>query len=181
MANPSNIVKSGRDALVRFFDVGGYGGANVYDAVAASACYINGDISGNLGAKPEMLDQYVRGKWLGTRKGNDPIIEITFSFPLFQFLNSTHPVLIDVMDGSGFIGSTWTKFDPRIEHWNTGFRWTISNSNDAAVHYYDFPGTVWTWDSAETENGLDIITATGRVADFRAITKSGPTGTFTLG
>lgn len=175
MANPSDIPKVPRDGSVLFYDNGGASGSNTF-----TASYINGDFSGNLGAKAEEIDLFVRGKWKGTRKGNDPILEGSFTLPLMQFTNEGQDVILDVLDGRGNIvraaGSNWTKYTTKIEEWNVGMRFLIegTDNGDSVDHYVDLPGVQFTWEFGESDGAIDSINVTWRFKDYDNLTFSGP-------
>jgi len=171
MANPSETPKVGRDGTVTFYDNAGFGGANTF-----TATYIRGDVSLNFGAKAEMIHIFVRGDHKSTRKGNDPIIEGSFSAPLIQFTNGSNEVLADVLDGTGAINGAWTKQSAKVEHWNVGirFQWDGTSHGDAANHYLDLKGCVCTWEIGESVNGEASINVSFTSPRFREMTKGGP-------
>jgi hypothetical protein len=172
MANPSVTPKTGRDVTFIFYDVGGVGGANTF----AAAGQINGDMSTEHGAKPERIHIIVRGKWKSSRKGNDPIVGGSMSLPLLQFTNGSQDVLLDVIDGTGNIGSTWTKYSSKIEEWNVGMRVIFEGTDhgDGAHHYKDYPGVIFTWGDSEAENSATSVNIAWECPDFDNITTSGP-------
>ncbi|MEL6341525.1 MAG: hypothetical protein AAFV53_00225 [Myxococcota bacterium] len=179
MANPSVIPKVPRHGSVLFFDNAGPGGSNTFGGPSATyAGAKTKELSGNLGAKPEMVHVRIRGKWVATLKGDDPIIEVTFQVPFFQFTNEGQDSLLDVLNGRGNItraaGSNWTKDLETIEEWNTGVQFSASATGDAASHTWTARGAIWTWDWGETTNGETTVDVTGTIPDFDRIVYTGP-------
>lgn len=172
MANPSNVPKVGRDGNVLFYGAGGAAGANKF-----AASYARGDVSANAGAKAEMIHFFVRGVHKGTRKGNDPIFEISFTMPLLQFTNGTNLVVTDIFDNAGAVNGVWSKEDDTIEHWNVGMRFTVAGTThgDSADHYVDFKGCICTWEFGESVNGETSVNVTVTSPRFSEYSKSGPT------
>lgn len=182
MANPSNIPKTSRDVRktngsILFFDRSGPTGSNTFEAKA----YIDGDLSGNFGAKAEKIRVYVRGVQIATRTGNNPQLEGSMSTPLFQFTNGSQDVLLDVCDGTGNIGATWTKHTETVDQWNVGMRITKDGGTDAANHSVTVPAVIIEWDFAEADNGEDVISLSWSCEDYATYEaggiygKSGPT------
>lgn len=171
MANPSVTPKVPRDGTVTFFDNAGISGANTM-----TWDYIMGDVSVNAGAKEEFIDLFVRGTWKARRKGNDPIFEGSFSLPLMQFTNGSQEVAIDALDGTGAVGSAWTKHLAAIEHWNIGIRFQVEGTDlsDAADHSITFEGCVCSWELSEGENAITMINVTFNAPKFSGLSKSGP-------
>jgi hypothetical protein len=170
MANPSNVFKTYKDGTVTFFDVGGFAGSKTFGPVCMS-----GDLSANAGAKADPIINYCRGAITGQRRGNDPVFEISFTAPLYQFTNGSQDALTDVLDGTGNIGSTWTKANTAFEDWNFGVRFAVEGTDhsDAADHYLEWATCIATWDIAESEGDKTMITV--NLKCYGGQTKGGPT------
>ncbi len=182
MANPSNIAKAPKDGHLMLFDNAGAGGGNTFGGATVS--YTGArirEISADLGSKPEQLVGRCRGDVISVRMGDNPIIEISFTMPFYQFTNEQQDALIDALDGDGNItrvaGSNWTKDVAWIEHWNTGAQFTAegTDNGDDADHVATLRGVVWTWEFTESENALTEISVTGRSYDYANKAFTGPT------
>ena len=177
MANPSNRPKVPRDGSFLFFDQGGPTGPNTFGGPTATYCGARvREGTFNAGAKEEQIVIRTRGKVCGVRKGDDPVYEITFDTPLYQFTNGTNDVLLDVLDGTGAIDGVWTAEDDTIEHWNIGVQFSAEGTDqgDDADHTCTFYGCVAEWTVTENENAETIVSITIQSYDFDSFTKGGP-------
>lgn len=178
MANPSNQAKVPKNGFVKFFDAVGPSGSNTFGGrgVSYSGAKVR-EVSVNAGAKPDPIVVRIRGEIVFVGEGDDPVFEITFSVPLYQFTNGSQDVMLDVFDGTGNIGSTWTKDRDWISFWNTGAQFLADGTgvSDAADHTLTYRGVVWTYELGETANGESAINVTGTSYDYRNFSKGGPT------
>lgn len=169
MANPSNRAKVPKDGHLMLFDNGGVGGGNTFGGAATS--YVGArirEISVDLGAKEEQLVARVRGAVVSVRKGDEPIKEISFTMPFYQFTNEQQDALLDVLNNTGNINGTWVADVAWIEHWNTAAIFTAEGTTqgDTADHTAEFHGIVWTYEFTENENAFTEIAVTGRIYDY---------------
>ena len=153
----STVVKVRRDGQIQFLD--GSGSPKAY-----TVAYENGNVSFDGGAKADRIVIRDRGAIVGSRKGDDPVITITFDVHMRSLTTSagTALTICDVMDNSGNVASIpWTKASAAHEEWNLNLKLTIEGTDhaDAADHTATFAACVFTWSFSEGDPHTISVTA----------------------
>ena len=152
----STVVKVRRDGQIQFLD--GSGSPKAY-----TVAYENG----NLSFGRDKADRIVirdRGVIVGSRKGDDPVLTITFDVHMRSLTTSasTDLTICDVMDNSGNVASIpWVKASAAHEEWNLNLKLTIEGTDhaDAADHTATFAACVFTWSFSEGDPNTISVTA----------------------
>ena len=153
----STVVKVRRDGQIQFLD--GSGSPKAY-----TVAYENGNVSFDGGAKADRIVIRDRGVITGSRRGDDPIITITFDVHMRSLTTSagTDLTICDVMDNSGNVASIpWAKASAAHEEWNLNLKLTIEGTDhaDAADHTATFAACVFTWSFSEGDPNTISVTA----------------------
>lgn len=152
----STIVKVRRDGQIQFLD--GSGSPKTY-----TVSYENGNVSFGR----EKADRIVirdRGVIVGSRKGDDPVLTITFDVHMRSLTTSasTDLTICDVMDNTGNVPTIpWAKASAAHEEWNLNLKLTIEGTDhaDAADHTATFAACVFTWSFSEGDPNTISVTA----------------------
>lgn len=150
----STIVKVRRDGQIQFLD--GSGSPKAY-----TVSYENGNVSFGR----EKADRIVirdRGVIVGSRKGDDPVLTITFDVHMRSLTTSasTDLTICDVMDNSGNVASIpWVKASAANEEWNLNLKFTIENTDHGggADYVATFAACIFTWSFSEGDpNSISV-------------------------
>jgi len=95
----STVVKVRRDGTIKLKD----GGSNVY-----TVAYENGDLSFDGGSKADRIVIRDRGTIVGLRKGDDPVLTLSFTVMMREFTDQSAGSIIDFLDNSGPVALTST-------------------------------------------------------------------------
>ena len=153
----STVVKVRRDGQIQFLD--GSGSPKAY-----TVAYENGNVSFDGGAKADRIVIRDRGVITGSRRGDDPIITITFDVHMRSLTTSagTDLTICDVMDNSGNVASIpWAKASAAHDEWNLNLKLTIEGTDhaDAADHTATFAACVFSWSFSEGDPNTISLTA----------------------
>ena len=119
----STIVKVRRDGEVQFVD--GSGSPKSY-----TVSYENGNVSFGR-EKAERIVIRDRGAIVGSRKGDDPVLTITFDVHMRSFTTTagTDLTICDVMDNTGNVATIpWAKVSSAHEEFNLNLKFTVENT-----------------------------------------------------
>ena len=152
----STVVKVRRDGQIQFLD--GSGSPKAY-----TVSYENGNVSFGR----EKADRIVirdRGVIVGSRKGDDPVLTITFDVHMRSLTTSsgTDLTICDVMDNTGNVATIpWVKASAAHEEWNLNLKLTIEGTDhaDAADHTGTFAACVFSWSFSEGDPNTISVTA----------------------
>ena len=104
-----------------------------------------------------------RGVIVGSRKGDDPVLQVTFDVHMRQFTTSAGSdiTLCDVLDNTGNVDGLWTKASSAHEEWNLNMTLTVEGSDhsDGADHGATFSTCIFEWDFAEGKPNTISVTA----------------------
>ena len=153
----STVVKVRRDGQIQFLD--GSGSPKAY-----TVAYENGNVSFDGGAKADRIVIRDRGVITGSRRGDNPIITITFDVHMRSLTTSagTDLTICDVMDNSGNVASIpWAKASAAHDEWNLNLKLTIEGTDhaDAADHTATFAACVFSWSFSEGDPNTISVTA----------------------
>ena len=152
----STIVKVRRDGKVTFRD----GSGTPKEYVVA---YENGNVSFS-NAKADRIVIRDRGAIVGSRKGDDPVLQVTFDvhFRMLTTTASTDLTVLDVCDFTGNVATIpWAKVSSAHEEWNLDLKFEIEGSDhgDGADYVATFSTCIFTWDFSEGDPNTISITA----------------------
>ncbi len=164
----STIVKVRRDGELKFSD--GTGSPLTY-----TVSYENGNASFTR-EKAERIVIRDRGIIVGSRKGDDPVLTITFDVHMRVLTTAqlTDLTLIDVLDNTGNVATIpWVKTSVQHEEWNLDLILTIEGTDhgDAGDSVATFANCIFTWDFSEGDPNTISVTA----ECMGGYTSSGPT------
>jgi len=142
----STIVKVPRDGQITLQD--GTGSPKTY-----VVSYENGNVSFGR-EKAERIVIRDRGTIVGSRKGDDPVLTITFDvhMRMLTTTTSTDLCLPDVLDNSGNVATIpWAKASAAHEEWNLNLLFQIEGSDhgDGADYVATFAACIFTWEFSE--------------------------------
>jgi hypothetical protein len=157
----STIVKVPRDGTIVLKD---NGGANSY-----TVAYEDGNVSFGR-QKAERIVIRDRGSIVASRKGDDPVLQVTFTVHMRMFTTSAGSdlTLVDFLDGTGN-ASAFTKVSAAHEEWNISIEFTLEDGTTDQVAI--FSPCICTWEFSE--GSPDSINVTAEV--MAPITFTGPT------
>ena len=152
----STIVKVRRDGEVQFVD--GSGTPKSY-----TVSYENGNVSFER-SKAERIVIRDRGAIVGSRKGDDPVLTITFDVHMRSFTTTagTDLTICDVMDNTGNVATIpWAKKSSAHEEWNLDLKFTVENTDHGGGADYDVPFStcIFTWEFSEGDPNTISVTA----------------------
>jgi len=152
----STIVKVRRDGEVQFVD--GSGSPKSY-----TVSYENGNVSFGR-EKAERIVIRDRGAIVGSRKGDDPVLTITFDVHMRSFTTSagTDLTICDVMDNTGNVATIpWAKKSSAHEEWNLDLKFTVENTDHGggADYVVTFSTCIFTWEFSEGDPNTISVTA----------------------
>ena len=152
----STIVKVRRDGEVQFVD--GSGSPKSY-----TVSYENGNVSFGR-EKAERIVIRDRGAIVGSRKGDDPVLTITFDVHMRSFTTSagTDLTVCDVMDNTGNVATIpWAKKSSAHEEWNLDLKFTVENTDHGggADYVVTFSTCIFTWEFSEGDPNTISVTA----------------------
>jgi len=126
----------------------------------------------------EKVTQRIRGDIAGSRNGDQQYASGSFDVYFYQFTDSgsNQASVQDVCDGSGAVGSNWTKASTAHEQFNFDMVFTKSGTPytgiaDGANHVATFSTTTAEWEFSEDINGDKITVSFESVS----VTYTGPT------
>ncbi len=154
----STTVKVPRDGTIVLKD---NGASNSY-----TVAYENGNVSFGR-EKAERIVIRDRGVIVGSRKGDDPVLTVTFDVHMRMFTTSAGSdlTLCDFLDGTGN-ASGFTKVSAAHEEWNITIEFTVEDgSTDQQV---TFSPCICTWEFSE--GSPDTISVTAEVMGAYAAT-----------
>ncbi len=152
----STIVKVRRDGKVTFKD--GTGSPKTYEVAYEE---------GNVSFSRDKADRIVirdRGVIVGSRKGDDPVITITFDIHMRSLTTtaSTDLTAIDVMDNTGNVATIpWATVSSAHEEWCLHLLFTIENTDHGggADYVATFSTCIFTWAFKEGDPNTISVTA----------------------
>ena len=152
----STVVKVKRDGKVTFKD--GTGSPKTY-----VVSYEEGNVSFSRD-KAERIVIRDRGVIVGSRKGDDPVITITFDVHMRSLTTtaSTDLTIIDVMDNTGNVATIpWAKVSSAHEEWNLDLLFEIEGTDHGAGADYvaTFSTCIFTWSFKEGDPNVISISA----------------------
>jgi len=156
----STIVKVPRDGTIVLKD----GGSNTY-----TVAYEDGNVSFGR-QKDERIIIRDRGAIVASRKGDSPVLQVTFTVHMRMFTTSAGSdlTLVDFLDGTGN-ASAFAKASSAHEEWNIAIEFTLEDG--ATDQKATFSPCICTWEFSE--GSPDSITVTAEV--MAPITFTGPT------
>ena len=170
-SDPASIPKVVRDGSVVLKDSGATNDFTVD--------YEDGDVGFAIGPMDidETIIVYDRNVIIGSRKGKQQPLEISFTVKLKTFTNSktgaSNPAsLLDVISGTGG-ASSWTKVSNSHEQFNLDLTFTVEGSDfsEGADHTVTFATCIFNYDFKEGDPSKVTITATC----MGAVSRTGPT------
>ena len=152
----STIVKVRRDGEVQFVD--GSGTPKTY-----TVSYENGNVSFGR-EKAERIVIRDRGAIVGSRKGDDPVLTVTFDVHMRSFTTTsgTDLTICDVMDNTGNVATIpWAKKSSAHEEWNLDLKFTVENTDHGggADYVVTFSTCIFTWEFSEGDPNTISVTA----------------------
>ena len=152
----STVVKVRRDGEVQFVD--GTGSPKTY-----TVSYENGNVSFGR-EKAERIVIRDRGIIVGSRKGDDPVLTITFDVHMRSFTTTagTDLTICDVMDNTGNVATIpWAKVSSAHEEWNLNLKFTVENTDHGggADYVVTFATCIFTWEFSEGDPNTISVTA----------------------
>ena len=152
----STVVKVRRDGEVQFVD--GTGSPKTY-----TVSYENGNVSFGR-EKAERIVIRDRGTIVGSRKGDDPVLTITFDVHMRSFTTTagTDLTICDVMDNTGNVATIpWAKVSSAHEEWNLNLKFTVENTDHGggADYVVTFATCIFTWEFSEGDPNTISVTA----------------------
>jgi len=135
----STTVKVPRDGTLVLKD---NGGTNTY-----TVAFENGDVSFGR-EKAERIIIRDRGTIVGSRKGDDPVITVTFTVHMRMFTTSAGSdlTLVDFIDGTGNAAG-FTKVGAEHEEYNIDIQFTVEDGTTDQV--VTFSKCICTWQFSE--------------------------------
>ena len=157
----STTVKVPRDGTLVLKD---NGGSNTY-----TVAFENGDVSFGRD-KAERIVIRDRGVIVGSRKGDDPVITVTFTVHMRMFTTSAGSdlTLVDFIDGTGNAAG-FTKVGAEHEEYNIDIQFTVEDGTTDQV--VTFSKCICTWEFSE--GSPDSISVTAEC--MGGYTETGPT------
>tara|TARA_R100001510_G_scaffold51837_1_gene52030 strand:+ start:86 stop:568 length:483 start_codon:yes stop_codon:yes gene_type:complete len=157
----STTVKVPRDGTLVLKD---NGGSNTY-----TVAFENGDVSFGRD-KAERIVIRDRGVIVGSRKGDDPVITVTFTVHMRMFTTSAGSdlTLVDFIDGTGNAAG-FTKVGAEHEEYNIDIQFTVEDGTTDQV--VTFSKCICTWEFSE--GSPDSISVTAEC--MGGYTATGPT------
>ena len=152
----STIVKVRRDGEVQFVD--GSGTPKSY-----TVSYENGNVSFGR-EKAERIVIRDRGAIVGSRKGDDPVLTVTFDVHMRSFTTTsgTDLTICDVMDNTGNVATIpWAKKSSAHEEWNLDLKFTVENTDHGggADYVVTFSTCIFTWSFSEGDPNTISVSA----------------------
>jgi hypothetical protein len=152
----STIVKVRRDGLL-----------TIQDGTGTPLTYTVAYENGNVSFSREKADRIVirdRGAIVGSRKGDDPVLSVTFDVHMRMLTTTagTDLTLIDVLDNGGNVATIpWVKTNTAHEEWCLDLVFTIEGSDhgDGADYTATFADCIFTWDFSEGDPNTISVTA----------------------
>ena len=153
----STVVMVRRDGEVSFSDATG-GSPLVY-----TVSYEDGNVS-FAREKDERIVIRDRGNIVGSRKGDTPVLTVTFSVHMRSFTTTagTDLTICDVMDQTGNVATIpWVKASAAHEEWNLNLNFKVENTDHGggADYVVTFAHCIFTWDFSEGDPDTINITA----------------------
>jgi len=150
----STVVKTKRDGLISIADGGGFGGGNDLD-ISLEVGDFSATVPGEI--RIDILDRGVLGS--NVRYGDDQIATGSFTVYLRDLTDATAACLMDILNQSGHVGSTWVStLGASAEVMAYDLKWTIEGTDhgDAADHTATFADV--TFDYVMADGDPDTIT-----------------------
>ena len=134
-------------------------------ADSAAHTYTIGYEDGDVSFKKDKAARIVvrnRGVITTVRKGDDPVIQLSFSVHMRQFTGGTDVNLCDVLEGTGKVATIpWVNSTAIYAAEFASFDWTFQvegTTPDGADHTAVFRACVGTWDFAEGDPNKISVT-----------------------
>jgi hypothetical protein len=170
----SNQTKTGRDVAFWLYGAASYSAAVTSTKVLRVDHLIFGDVSHNFGAIQEQIITRIRGSWKGTRNGDDPVFQISFSMPFREYGNTSVTTAMSILTGTGYAWATdsWVKQTAQIERNNFGIHIITEGSDhgDDSDYFVDFTACTASIEQSENRNGETIANVTITSPDFVGMT-----------
>ena len=152
----STVPKVRRDGEIKFSD--GTGSPLTY-----TVSYENGNASFSRD-KAERIVVRDRGVIVASRKGDDPVLSISFDVHMRMLTTTTATdlCLVDIIDQTGNVATIpWVKANTAHEEWNLDIFITIEGSDhgDGADYVAKFSDCIMTWSFSEGDPNTISVSA----------------------